>query len=185
MRALRERYSDLCGVLVSQETHAPISNLRNLRPKTSAAFWAGATRGWSARDVSSSQSRTVPVAGMRAVTSTTIGGSPLAPDRPATSDDAGKEEGKFAFGVLDSPIGCTINIFDRSPYFRGMEFSNQRHRPAEYTRLFPCVIFRWPTLPSINYVLFRNIFQVTSRLRTGGGAAPAHTLHQPISQIKP
>eukprot|EP00752_Nemacystus_decipiens_P015070 g13425.t1 len=63
----------------------------NLRPKTSAAFWAGATRGWSARDVSSSQSRTVPVAGMRAATTKTIRGSPISLDRPTASDDTGTE----------------------------------------------------------------------------------------------
>ncbi|CAM9198370.1 unnamed protein product [Ectocarpus sp. 13 AM-2016] len=66
----------------------------NLRTKTSAAFWAGATRSWSARDSSSGQSRTVPVAGMRAITKTTARGSPLreSPDRLAT-DDAKKGEG--------------------------------------------------------------------------------------------
>lgn len=31
--------------------------------------------------------------GMRAVTTMTVGGSPLSPDRPATSDDARKAEG--------------------------------------------------------------------------------------------
>ncbi|CAM9584936.1 unnamed protein product, partial [Ectocarpus sp. 12 AP-2014] len=66
----------------------------NLRTKTSAAFWAGATRSWSARDSSSGQSRTVSVAGMRVITKTTARGSPRreSPDRLAT-DDAKKGEG--------------------------------------------------------------------------------------------
>lgn len=50
--------------------HSLFLHLRNLRPKTSAAFWSGATRGWSTRDGSSGQPRTVPVAGIRAVPTT-------------------------------------------------------------------------------------------------------------------
>ncbi|CAM9499521.1 unnamed protein product, partial [Ectocarpus fasciculatus] len=68
---------------------------RNLRTKTSAAFWAGATRSWSARDASSGQSRTVPVAGIRAMATTTGRGSPLreSSDRLASGDTKKGEGG--------------------------------------------------------------------------------------------
>lgn len=87
-----------CHLLLSETTKVarfciPIPHLRNLRPKTSAAFWAGATRGWSARDAPSRQSRTVPVAGVRAVTTST--------------SDAKKEAGDYSWApdeVRFSPV---------------------------------------------------------------------------------
>lgn len=85
-------FSAVVESILCKNPHGPTPNVRNLRPKTSAAFWAGATRGWSARDASSRQSRTVPVAGVRAVSTITMG-SPLKPERPSTGDDANKEAG--------------------------------------------------------------------------------------------
>lgn len=160
-----------------------ISNLRNLRPKTSAAFWAGATRGWSARDVSSSQSRTVPVAGMRAVTTTTIGGSPFSPDRPATSDDVRKGEGNRRHWRPSFPShkDVTSDEFHPDFVFCGMDISNRAHRRLANMRRAFTAVFRLRRC----LLLLSTHFQGMSRSRTGGGAARVHNLHQPISQIKP
>lgn len=67
---------------------------RNLRPKTSSAFWAGAVRGWNARD-QIAQSKMGAEPGGGTVPAATIGSLTLArgsPDRPSTSD-AGKRGG--------------------------------------------------------------------------------------------